>query len=137
MVSIQVLLQAAARAARGIGTVTTEPRRRRFTFCHRRPDRSFFVRGRQFPVCARCTGIYVALPTGIAAVMAWDILQGLSFLASLYLCALLPVPMAVDGGTQLLFSRESTNRLRIVTGFLGGLGFGIQYGIALARFGGG
>lgn len=24
--------------------------------CHRRPERSFFYKGRQFPICARCTG---------------------------------------------------------------------------------
>ena len=30
-----------------------------FTFCHRKPGRSFFWRGKQFPVCARCTGIHI------------------------------------------------------------------------------
>ncbi|MDO5151670.1 MAG: DUF2085 domain-containing protein, partial [Oscillospiraceae bacterium] len=24
--------------------------------CHQRPDRSFFYKGHQFPLCARCTG---------------------------------------------------------------------------------
>jgi uncharacterized membrane protein len=27
--------------------------------CHQRPERSFFLWGRQLPVCARCTGIYL------------------------------------------------------------------------------
>jgi uncharacterized membrane protein len=26
--------------------------------CHQRPERSFFLRGAQLPVCARCAGIY-------------------------------------------------------------------------------
>jgi uncharacterized membrane protein len=34
--------------------------------CHQIPDRSFHVWGRQLPVCARCTGIYVA--TALAAI---------------------------------------------------------------------
>jgi uncharacterized membrane protein len=38
--------------------------------CHQRPERSFFRHGRQMPVCARCTGLYVsALVGGIAALM--------------------------------------------------------------------
>ncbi|MEI3349189.1 MAG: DUF2085 domain-containing protein [Dysosmobacter sp.] len=27
--------------------------------CHQRPDRSFFFHGKQFPVCARCTGVFL------------------------------------------------------------------------------
>src|SRR6266404_9479319 len=27
--------------------------------CHQLPDRSFFIAGHQFAVCARCTGLYV------------------------------------------------------------------------------
>jgi uncharacterized membrane protein len=36
--------------------------------CHQLPDRSFFVDGRQLPVCARCTGLYVS---GLAGVAGW------------------------------------------------------------------
>src|SRR5260370_15307247 len=28
------------------------------TFCHQLPERSFFIAGHQFAVCARCTGLY-------------------------------------------------------------------------------
>jgi uncharacterized membrane protein len=34
--------------------------------CHQRPERSFFLDGHQFPVCARCTGLYLSAAIGIA-----------------------------------------------------------------------
>jgi|SRR5687768_2914653 len=36
--------------------------------CHQLPERSFFLDGRQLPVCARCTGLYLA---GAAGVLGW------------------------------------------------------------------
>ncbi len=79
--------------------------------CHQFPERSFFVLGHQLPVCARCTGIYFGAFLG-------------SFFARtespppLFLIAAL-IPMVLDGGTQLFF-RESTNLLRLGTGFTAG-----------------
>ena len=32
--------------------------------CHQRSDRSFFTAGIQWPVCARCSGLYLAAPFG-------------------------------------------------------------------------
>jgi uncharacterized membrane protein len=37
--------------------------------CHQRPERSFHLDGHQLPVCARCTGLYLAAPLGLAGVM--------------------------------------------------------------------
>jgi uncharacterized membrane protein len=37
--------------------------------CHQRSDRSFLAAGAQYPVCARCTGLYVAAPFGILAAL--------------------------------------------------------------------
>ena len=39
------------------------------TVCHQRPERSFVLTTRQFPVCARCTGLYVS--GAWAALAAW------------------------------------------------------------------
>ena len=36
--------------------------------CHQLPDRSFFVDGRQLPVCARCTGLYAS---GLIGFVGW------------------------------------------------------------------
>jgi uncharacterized membrane protein len=42
--------------------------------CHQRPERSFVFHGRQLPVCARCTGLYigaaVAAPLALIAATA-------------------------------------------------------------------
>ena len=32
--------------------------------CHQRPERCFWIGGRPLPVCARCTGLYVAAAAG-------------------------------------------------------------------------
>jgi uncharacterized membrane protein len=37
--------------------------------CHQKPERSFHVAGAPMPVCARCTGLYLA--GAIAACLAW------------------------------------------------------------------
>jgi hypothetical protein len=37
--------------------------------CHQRPERSFYLWGAQFPVCARCTGIYLGAALGVLAVL--------------------------------------------------------------------
>jgi uncharacterized membrane protein YeiB len=37
--------------------------------CHQQPTRSFYLRGTQLPVCARCAGLYLAAPFGAAWVL--------------------------------------------------------------------
>ena len=82
--------------------------------CHQRPDRSFFFRGYQFPLCARCTGILI----GYLFAIIW----GGIFQAGYLTCLILTVPMLIDGGTQYLKMRESTQILRMITGVIGGFG---------------
>ena len=40
----------------------------------------------------------------------------------LFISMILMVPVAIDGLTQYFGPRESTNNLRFITGFIGGLG---------------
>lgn len=82
--------------------------------CHQMASRSFFLRGYQFPLCARCTGVFLGQLT--AAVTA-------CFLSPSPWLALLLLPMAVDGLTQTAGWRVSNNALRLVTGLLGGFGY--------------
>ena len=40
----------------------------------------------------------------------------------LFISMVLMIPVAIDGGTQYFGPRESTNNLRFITGFIGGIG---------------
>jgi uncharacterized membrane protein len=40
--------------------------------CHQMPERSFFWDGHQFPVCARCTGLYASAAIGV---IGWVIVR--------------------------------------------------------------
>ncbi len=91
-------------------------------YCHRRPERSFFFRGRQFPVCSRCTGIlvgYCSIPLFFLHILKLNLLWSLLVL----------LPMLLDGYTQAMGYRCSNNILRFVTGLLFGIG---QVGLAKA-----
>jgi uncharacterized membrane protein len=38
--------------------------------CHQRPDRSFHTDGVRWPVCGRCSGLYLAAPVGMLVALA-------------------------------------------------------------------
>ena len=87
----------------------------RYLGCHQRPERSFFLKGYQFPVCARCTGVLVSvLPAAICffrrPLRLWQAM-GLSGV------------MFVDWAIQRVGLCPSTNRRRFWTGCIGGFGF--------------
>lgn len=84
-------------------------------FCHRLPERSFFFRGKQFPICARCTGILCGYFLGIIYVLLHKNI-------SLILFLLLMFPIGLDGIGQLYGRWESTNIRRFITGILAGIG---------------
>jgi len=83
--------------------------------CHRRAERSFFWKGKQFPVCARCTGIYLGY-------LSFPIFNFDIFHLSSFLSTLLILPTVIDGLSQAFMNRESTNLIRITTGILSGVG---------------
>lgn len=86
-------------------------------FCHQKPERTLKVRNHYFPVCARCTGIYLVM--FVSLILFWNI-QFRSILS--IIGVILIVPMGIDGTTQLLGMRESNNKLRFLTGLIGGIG---------------
>lgn len=87
-----------------------------FFGCHARPDRSFYFRGKQFPICARCTGELVGMLLGILIAVCFD---GPSF----WISCLMMFPLVVDGFTQRLTAYESNNIRRLWTGILFGIAF--------------
>lgn len=84
------------------------------TGCHQRADRSFFFRGYQFPVCARCTGVLVGYLVAIPCYIAWG--------TSLRLCIIFAAITLLDWVLQYGKLLESTNIRRLVTGICGGYG---------------
>ncbi len=87
---------------------------RLFFGCHARPDRSFYFRGKQFPICARCTGELVGMILCIPTLIFWGC-------PSFGVVLLLMVPLIVDGSVQKLTSYESGNIRRLITGILFGM----------------
>ena len=93
--------------------------------CHQLPERSFFYKGKQFPVCARCTGVF--LGQCIAFVFAW--LTQIPLLISGLL-------LAIIGLDWLLQNRKiymSTNWRRLFTGAAGGFGIVSVYAFILRK----
>ena len=90
--------------------------------CHRKPERSFFIKGHQFPVCARCTGFYISLT--IYFIYTYYFFVDYNPILLIFAIILL-IPAGIDGLTQFLKYRVSNNTLRFITGLLGGLGLGI------------
>ena len=87
-----------------------------FLNCHRIADRCFSLRGRIFPVCARCTGVGCGQLVAVAALVG-----GLRIGFTPCLC--LMTVMFVDWFIQYTGLIESTNPRRFLTGLLGGFGY--------------
>jgi len=102
-----------------------------YAVCHRIEERSFSVAGWQFPLCARCTGMFLGALLGlIFQVVRPNRLGGLPPRRVLLVLGLLAVAFGVDGVNS--FSRllpftphlyEPNNILRLLTGT--GMGLGI------------
>ncbi len=78
--------------------------------------------GYPFPVCARDIGIYgAALLSGILIFLLKKTDVGMVPNPIWFIIALIPI--GLDGGTQLIGLRESTNFLRLLTGAIAGFAF--------------
>ncbi len=101
-----------------------------YAICHRIPERSFFLNGRQLPLCARCTGTFLGVIVGLAAMLLLR-RQRASRLPPIPVLGILVIFTgfwAFDGlnsyltffpGAPHLY--EPKNWLRLTTGLLNGL----------------
>ena len=93
------------------------------TGCHRIPERSFFLNGKQFPVCARCTGVLLG---NITAYILFFI-HTLSIEFYVVGCAV----MFVDWFVQYIELYPSNNIRRLITGVIGGYSLASLYCMAM------
>lgn len=92
----------------------------RYTGCHQLPERSFFIRGYQFPVCARCAGAFVG------EIASYILIAFKFFISPLWTIVLLFI-MGLDWLIQFLNIKQSTNVRRFFTGICGGAGITFLY----------
>ena len=87
--------------------------------CHQLPERSFFIGGRQVPVCARCTGLYLSAAAGLLGWCAWKLARGwrpvdVSPRRAIRLVAIAAMPTAVSIATALAGIWDGSNVTRAV-----------------------
>src|SRR5260221_5736046 len=86
--------------------------------CHGIPSRCLLLFGVPMPICARCTAIYGGL---IVGTLLSGLLPEMRETTARIIVALSALPMAIDGGTQLIRLPEITNALRLETGLVAGI----------------
>jgi uncharacterized membrane protein len=113
-----------------------------YALCHRITERSFTINGRQFPLCARCTGMYLGVSLSVVAfLLAGRGRRAMLPSGKLFLVLLgFIVLMGIDGlnsyshffsNTPRLY--EPQNWLRLLTGLGTGLAMGVIVMSVLAQ----
>lgn len=94
-----------------------------YSVCHRIAERSFFVAGRQMPLCARCTGMYLGMLAGLIFQLPRGRRSEFPPLKIILPLSILFAVFALDGINSFLVTLptaphlyEPTNFLRLMTG---------------------
>ena len=82
--------------------------------CHQIEERSFHIKGMQFPVCSRCTGILTGQIVGVVLCLAQIVLP-------VYIDILFLLIMFLDWWIQYKKIKTSNNIRRFITGNLAGI----------------
>lgn len=93
--------------------------------CHQYPSRCFYVFGSNMGLCARCFSVYSAMFILCFLFVFFDMSGSLKCRSVIALS--LFIPLLFDGITQYFSLRESNNLLRLLTGFLAGIGISIIF----------
>jgi uncharacterized membrane protein len=103
-----------------------------YAVCHRIASHSFFLDERQFPLCARCTGMYLGALLGMVYSFRKGRLAGFPPRRILVVFGLFVLGFGADGINSYLnllgdipFLYTPANWLRLLTGTMFGLGVGI------------
>lgn len=86
--------------------------------CHQLPQRSFHMGGYQLPLCARCSGMYLAIGVSLMFLLIRK-RQNANKPPSLFeggLIVLGMLPLMIDGVSSYLGWRETNNLLRYISG---------------------
>lgn len=86
-----------------------------FCFCHKMKDRSIWFFGLEKIFCSRCLGIIIGGIIGILLAIS-------GFFLNVFFSIIFLLPLIIDGLYQATGKKESTNFVRLITGFLFGLG---------------
>jgi uncharacterized membrane protein len=114
-----ILLPPAA-LAQGYGSVAS-PVYKFFSFiCHQKPERSFYLAGRQFGVCSRCFGVYFGLFAGFAVYPLCRRVEDIEPLPRIWLF-LAMAPIGIDWALGVFGIWDNTHLSRFITGLI--LGF--------------
>ncbi len=97
--------------------------------CHQMESRSFSYKGYQFPLCARCTGVFIGEITGIIQII-------LGYRLSYKRMMTFIIIMGIDWGLQYLKLLPSNNIRRVTTGTLCGIGMTYMYFYIMSSLGG-
>ena len=88
--------------------------------CHQLPERSYFIAGHKFAVCARCTGLYAGFAFTFLLYPLLRPLRAIDWPPPVWL-VLAAVPMAIDFGLTFFGIWENTHLTRFVTGMILGV----------------
>ena len=118
---VSLIVVAPVAAASGHNTIARGIYGAFAALCHQIPERSYFIDGHQFAVCARCTGVYGGFTLMLLLYPLISSLKNTVTPPRIWLI-LAMIPLAIDVGVNFLGVWQNTHTSRLLTGaLLGGV----------------